>query len=183
MASEDKSEKRMKKEKTLELLQANRSRIAYAVSRQIQTLVPKYRDLDTVALAHNLETVLKGFESLLQNNKPDNLFGAVSMIADVRRVSGFGIRDMTVAGLCFLPVIRRFMIRESGTIERGLERYELVEAVALPLFGQVIPLFLNIPEDTLSVTKGPKLEELWESMSGSAIEPLPFEIIDVEKGP
>jgi hypothetical protein len=175
--------KREKKERTVGLLKANRSRIAFAVARQIQNLVPKYRELDTVALAHNLETILKGFENLLVKNEGEHLFGAVAMIADVRRVSGFGIHDMTVAGLCFLPVMRRFLIRESVNIEVGLERYESVEAVALPLFGKIVPLFLNIPEDTLSVAVGPKLEELWESMTGEGIEPLPFEIIDVEKGP
>lgn len=60
---------------------------------------------------------------------------------------GFRIDDWVLAGLAFLPVLRRFIIENSKHVEEGIDDYEAIEAIALPLLGRAASIFLDAAED------------------------------------
>lgn len=165
-----------------QLLQTHRARISYTVARQIQSTVPSYRAMDTEAIAHNAALILDGVCMLLESGDEQTLMRIVGMDMELRQVSGVTVSDYLVALLCGLPVIRRYLVRESPTAEKGLERYEQFERVALPLYGRVVANFVRTSEEQVTVPEQVSpLEELkFELRSG---ELFAYEIFPVEDAP
>ncbi|MBN2358881.1 MAG: hypothetical protein JXR83_05465, partial [Deltaproteobacteria bacterium] len=48
-------------------------------------------------------------------------------------------------------VLRRFLVVEAPSVEKGLARYEQVERVALPLYGRVVADFVRSSEGVVTV--------------------------------
>jgi len=165
-----------------QLLQAHRARIASTVARQIQSTVPAYRAMDTEAISHNAVLILDGVCMLLESGDEQTLMRIVGMDIELRQLSGVTVSDYLVAVLCGLPVIRRYLVRESPSVEKGLERYEQFERVALPLYGRVVANFLRTSEDQVTVPeKASPLEELKSELRSGEL--FAYEIFPVENTP
>lgn len=134
------------------LLKPHHERIAQAVARQIRRTVPRYEQVEPVALERNLKTVLGGIQRLLEKGDAATLLRVVEDVAQLRSSTGFQASEFLVAGMCFLPVVRRFLIGSASTPGEGLAAYEAVESISLPLFGQLVDLFLDAEEETTAPT-------------------------------
>lgn len=152
------------------LLSGRHPQIAAAVARQLKRTVPRYQDVERHALERNILGILKGLDRLLVKGDEATLRRIVDDIAQLRAATGFGVDEIVMAGLCFLPVLRRFLIARDEDMARGLETYEALEAVALPFFGHVAMYFRDLADLT-----DPGLAELkWSAISF----PLSIEAVD-----
>lgn len=127
---------------TAALIQSHQVRLARAVARQIQALVPRYRDVDQTIMEKNILTLLGGVVVLLEKGDERKLLGVVGPIAHIRSMAGFSTADFVLAVMCFFPVIRRFLMERLTTTE-ALAAYDAVERVALPLVGRFVTVFEN----------------------------------------
>lgn len=152
------------------LLSGRHPQIAAAVARQLKRTVPRYQDVERQALERNILGILKGLDRLLAKGDEATLRRIVDDIAQLRAATGFGVDEMVMAGLCFLPVLRRFLIAQDEDMTRGLESYEALEAVALPFFGHLAMYYRDLADLT-----DPGLAELqWSAISF----PLSIEAVD-----
>ncbi|MEW5850895.1 MAG: hypothetical protein AB2A00_19065 [Myxococcota bacterium] len=129
------------------LMKSHHVRISQAIARQLVRLVPRYRQVDQTALERNLSSLLGGVEVLLEKGEDQRLMQLIEDVALLRQSSGFTLQDFVMAGMSFLPVLRRFFM-ERCSITEGLEAYEAVETVALPVLGRAASLYLDVGEDT-----------------------------------
>lgn len=133
------------------LIKGHKVRLARAIARQIQQIVPRYREMDSTALERNLGTLLSATETFLENGDDRQLIDLTRNVMELRAVSGFALGDFVMATACWLPVLRRFILERSASVDEGLRVYESVEAVALPLMGRIADLYQQIgnevPED------------------------------------
>jgi hypothetical protein len=120
----------------LQLFANRRLQLACAVARQVQATVPRYRGLDALALARNIDHVLRAVQQLLKNNDEQTLSEVLGQLKQRREHEGFSGGDFLVAVLCTLPVIRRFFCNHASSPAIGLRFYEEVEAVLLPFYGR-----------------------------------------------
>jgi len=120
----------------LQLFANRRLQLACAVARQVQATVPRYRSVDALAMARNIDHVLRAVEMLLKSNDDHTLIEVLGQLKQRRTGQGFSSSDFLVAVLCTLPVIRRFFSNHASSPERGLRYYEEVEAVLLPFYGR-----------------------------------------------
>jgi hypothetical protein len=131
-----------------DMLEPNRKVLSRAIVRQLKRTVPRYEDVDDGAMQGNISTILRGLERLLRKGDMRTLKGIVESISSLRRTSGFGIDELLTAGLCFLPVLRRFFVEHEEDIGRGLDSYEAVEALVLPVFGHLASHFAELDDKT-----------------------------------
>lgn len=126
------------------LLAGRHPQIAAAVARQLQRTVPRYQNVNRQALERNILAILRGLDRLLAKGDEGTLRRTLDDIAELRATTGFGVDEIVMAGLCFLPVLRRYLVHQDEDMRRGLESYEAVEAIALPFFGHIAMYFQNL---------------------------------------
>jgi hypothetical protein len=158
-----------------QLIRSHHLRISQAIARQLQRTVPRYRQVDASVLERNIATIMGGVQQLLEHGSEERLLRIVADVAQLRQMSGFKLPEFLVASLCFLPVIRRFLIERSGDLQEGLARYEAVEAIALPLMGRVATIFMDAAEDTQPNSETAFLLAGEKGRPRAAV-PMPFEI-------
>jgi len=129
------------------LLKGHRVRLSRAMARQIQQLVPRYQLLDSTVLERNLGTILGGIEHFLQSGDEAHLMGIMQNVMQLRALGGFALGEFLMATLSVLPVLRRFFIERSATLEEGLRVYESVESVALPLMGRMADIYVQMGQE------------------------------------
>jgi hypothetical protein len=66
---------------------------------------------------------------------------ATSNIAQLRQALGFRVDDFLLAGLSFMPVMRRFILEHARDTREGLNDYEAFEAIAIPLIAELARVF------------------------------------------
>lgn len=149
----------MSHERVVSLLRSHRVRIARALVRQTRALAPRYEQLDQAAQERNFVALLLAVETLVEKGVDTPVLDQVSHLAQMRAAMGFRVDDFVLAGLAFLPVLRRFVIENSKTVEEGLDDYETLEAIALPFVGRAASIFLDAAEDPTvpNVNKGAAL--------------------------
>lgn len=128
-------------------MRSHRVRIARALVRQTRALAPRYEQLDQSAQERNFVALLLAVETLVEKGVDTPVLDQVSHLAQMRAAMGFRVDDFVLAALAFLPVLRRFVIENSKSIEEGLEDYETLEAIALPFVGRAASIFLDAAED------------------------------------
>lgn len=138
------------------LLKPHHDRIAQAVARQIRRTVPRYEQVEPIALERNLKTVLRGVQRLLEQGDGATLLRVLEDVAQLRSSTGFQVSELLLAAMCFNPVVRRFLVGSAPTVGEGLAAWEAVESVTLPLFGQLVDLFLD-SEDEVTPPFGHRL--------------------------
>lgn len=137
----------MSHQRVVSLLRSHRVRIARALVRQTRALAPRYEQLDQAAQERNFVALLLAVETLVEKGVEAPVLDQVSHLAQMRAAMGFRVDDFVLAGLAFLPVLRRFMIENSKNVEEGLDDYETLEAIALPFVGRAASIFLDAAED------------------------------------
>ncbi len=143
------------------LLNGREPQIAAAVARQLKRTVPRYADVERQAMERNISAILKGLQRLLAKGDERTLRRIVDDVAQLRSATGFGVDEVIVAGLCFLPVLRRFLVENDSDIEAGLAAFEALEAVALPMFGHIAMYYRDLADLT-----DPGLAEVkWSAIS------------------
>lgn len=165
----------MAHERVVELLRSHRIRIARAWARQVRAVVPRYRDVEDVALEKNLGNLVAAFERVLSGGSERTLLQSATGVAQMRLAAGFAIPDLVVATVCFLSVIRRFLVDKAPTVEQGLDDFEAVEALCLPLLSKISHVFLESSNDTMP--GGFDVRKFQELLSG---ESGPFPRIAIE---
>lgn len=169
------------KERAAEMIEKSRERLARAVGRQIQATVPKYNDIDVDALSGNLNTILRCVGPLLKGD-PGKLIPVIETIAQLRTAAGFQASEFVLAGICFMPVLRRFFWAKADTHEEGIALYEVVEAVILPFLGRTMGIFINAHVEE-TAPEGISTEKFLEMLTdtGSGSSPfLPIEIASID---
>ncbi len=166
----------MANERVVDLLQSHRIRISRAWARQVRSVVPRYREIDQIALERNLANLLAGLERLLRTGKERALLDAVAGVTQMRLAAGFVVPDLLVATVCFLSVARRFLIEKSASAVEGLDDFEALEAICLPLMGKVATVFLESTND--AVPGGYDLSRFQQLLSG---ESGPFQRVKFER--
>lgn len=130
------------------LLADRHPQLAAAITRQLKRTVPRYQAVERHAMERNILAILKGLQRLLEKGDERTLRSIVDDIAQLRSATGFGVDEFVMAGFCFLPVIRRFLVASDESMEQGLLAFEAVEAVALPMFGHVAMYFQDLEDLT-----------------------------------
>ena len=139
----------MAHERTTELLRSHRVRVAKALARQTRTLVPRYAQVESNALERSFLTLLNAVERLLSTGDARQLVQSAEYVAQLRAMTGFRIDDFTTAAVCFLPVLRRFILERATNLQEGLADYEAFEEVALPFIGRATRIFIAAEGDGL----------------------------------
>jgi len=132
----------------LELLRLNREPLARAIVRQLKSTVARYANVDGEAMGHNVHRLLGGIELVVENGDLKTLQRVTSEMISLRTTSGFGVDELVTAGVCFLPVLRRFLVNNARDIGAGLDAYEHLESVTLPMFGWIASHASNLDEVT-----------------------------------
>jgi hypothetical protein len=130
------------------MLKPRQADLARAVARQLQRTVPRYKDVEPVAMEKNITAILIALDPLLKRGSEATLRAVVNDVAQLRSAGGFGVDELVMAGLCFLPVLRRYLVSMHADPIEGLEAYEAVEAVTLPLIGHVAAYLQDASEAT-----------------------------------
>ncbi len=154
------------------LLKPRQGDLARAVARQLQRTVPRYKNVERVAMEKNITAILMALEPLLKRGSEATLRSVVNDVAQLRSAGGFGVDELVMAGLCFLPVLRRYLVSMHADPLEGLECYEAVEAVTLPLIGHVAAYL----QDASEATDPGAFQPLWSEMPF----PLAIEELDEE---
>ncbi|GEM_PF-927154 len=141
-------------QRTAALIQSHQVRLARAVVRQIQVLVPRYRAMDASIIEKNVLTLLGGVVVLLDKGDDRKLLGVVQPIVHIRSMGGFSTADFVLAVMCFFPVVRHFMLERMPAAE-ALPAYDALETVALPLVGRFVSLYEAASADNQPVRAGP----------------------------
>lgn len=134
-------------DRVVKLLRGHRVRVARALVRQARALVPRYEQIDASAQERNFLSLLLGVERLLEHGDDEPVLEVASHVAQLRASMGFRVDDFSVASLCFLPVIRRFILEHSESLQQGLDDYDDFESVALPILGRAANIFMDATEE------------------------------------
>jgi hypothetical protein len=153
------------------LMSSRHPALARAIARQLARNVPRYKEVASEAVEHNVLTLLSGLQKLLERGTEDSLRRVVEDIAQLRSATGFQVDEIVTAGLCFLPVLRRYLVRADSSLEAGLEAYEALESLAIPMFGYGAAAMTE--EDHFEATD-PSFTSPWSDIS------FPMSIEDVE---
>lgn len=157
----------MPKARLAQILGEHQSAIAAAVTRQIRRSVPRYREVDREAMEHEVELLLAGLLHLAKGGDARQLKRMVADVLTLRRVIGFSEADLLVASLCFLPVMRRFLIRHAPHTREGLLTYDEFEALVFRL----MPFMLEVLRGSPSLpTEDPRAQNDDEAFSEFFIE-------------
>lgn len=130
----------MPRARLAQILEDHQPAIAAAVTRQIRRSVPRYREVDREAMQHEVELLLSALLHLARGGDSRQLKQMVADVLTLRRVIGFSEADLLVAALCFLPVMRRFLIRHAPHTKEGLQTYDEFETIVF----RVVPFMLNV---------------------------------------
>jgi hypothetical protein len=131
----------MAHERVVELLTSHKVRIARALVRQMRSLSPRYAGLEQGALEGSLLRFVAMTAQFLKTGDNANLREQTLHTAQLRQALGFKADDFMLAGLSFLPVMRRFLLEHASSLPEGIEDYELFEAEAIPLLAESVILF------------------------------------------
>lgn len=137
----------MSAERIVKLIGSHRVRIAKALGRQIRTLSPQYRTVEPEALEQSLQRILLVIARYLETGDESPLKATTSNTAQLRQALGFRVDDFLLAGLSFMPVMRRFILEHARDVREGLEDYETFEAVAIPLIADLARVFRHAGAD------------------------------------
>ncbi len=139
----------MSHERVVELLGSHKVRIARALVRQMTTLSPRYAGLEQKALEENLIRLLTLTARFLETGDDSSLRNHTAYTAQLRQALGFRVGDFMLATFSFMPVLRRFLVESAPDLKSGLENYEALEAVAIPLMANAAALFNEAADDGL----------------------------------
>lgn len=131
----------MSHQRVVKLIASHRVRIARALVRQIRALSVQYRTVEPAALEASLQRLLVVISRFLETGDQTPLMTATSNIAQLRQALGFRVDDFLLAGLSFMPVMRRFILEHARDTREGLDDYEAFEAVAIPLIAELARVF------------------------------------------
>lgn len=162
------------------LLEQHRTLVAHAIARQIMHTVPKYRHVDEVQLAANVDAVLEGVLCLLVRRDVASVTRVIDLLVALHNSRGFAPADYVVAVLCGLPVLRRFYFHYASSRALGVELYEQVESIVLPLYGHLVMRLsggFDEPEATDTDVTAPLDRDDLDPEEAA----LPFEIVSVEQ--
>jgi hypothetical protein len=163
-------------DRVVALLGSHRVRIARAWARQTRAVVPRYREVEERALEKGLANLVGAFERVLSGGPEHTLLQSAGGVAQMRLAAGFAVPDLLVATVCFLSVMRRFLVDRAPTVEEGLDDFEAVEAVCLPLLNKITTVFLQSQSDTMPGGYDlSKLQRMLSTDSG------PFERFPIEE--
>lgn len=169
--------------KAVALIESEQERLALAIVQQVRSLVPKYNDIDSTAQVRNTATALACVGDLILYKRTNRLADFVESVVQLRSAIGFSVGDFLVGSLCFLPVLRRFLIHRADSTAEGLVMFEIIERVALPFTGRVAEIWAECATDTTNpdgVDTQRFLSLLSDSMESGAnlFNPLPIASID-----
>lgn len=131
----------MSHQRLVQLITSHRVRIARALARQIRALSEQYRTIETDALEASLQRLLLVIARFLETGDNTPLRSAAANIAQLRQALGFRVDDFLLAGLSFMPVMRRFILEHARDTREGLADYEAFEAAAIPLIADLARVF------------------------------------------
>ncbi|MFH1807589.1 MAG: hypothetical protein ABIJ09_02500 [Pseudomonadota bacterium] len=153
--------------------------LAKATAQQVREMVPRYNQVDQVALVRNIELILDATRGVLEQGDERRLMSVLTTIMDLRQAAGFTIRDFVVASLAGFPVARRFFIARSPDAVEGLRLFEAFECVMLPITGRIADTFSRLNEDSTTIPDGVSLSTML-NLAGLAESTESFEIAAVE---
>ena len=131
----------------VKLIGSHRVRIARALVRQIRALSAQYRTVEPEALEQSLQRLLIVIARFLETGDEAPLKAATANTAQLRQALGFRVDDFLLAGLSFMPVMRRFILEHARDTREGLDDYELFEGVAIPLIAELARVFRHAGAD------------------------------------
>ncbi len=131
----------MSHERVLDLLGSHKVRIARALVRQTRALSLRYAGLDQNALEASLLRLLTMFARFVETGDDANLREYTRHTAQLRLALGFKVDDFLLAALAWLPVLRRFLFEHAESPQQGLEDYEAIEAILIPLLAESAAVF------------------------------------------
>jgi hypothetical protein len=123
------------------LIRGHRVRIARALARQVRTLSIRYKRVEVEALEKSFFGLLLAIEDFLATGSDQNLIDRTKHTANLRAQLGFQLEDLAMAGMCFMPVLRRFLMDHSKTMDEAMADFDSFEAVAIPLLSRMMSLF------------------------------------------
>jgi len=144
----------MAHERVVDLLTSHKVRIARALVRQMRALSPRYASLEPGALEGSLLRFVAMTAHFLKTGDNASLREQTVHTAQLRQALGFKADDFMLAGLSFLPVMRRFLVEHAPSVAQGLDDYELFEAEAIALLAESVILF-NDASDGLDDDEDP----------------------------
>lgn len=162
--------------------------ISKTMAGQIQQVIPKYHDIDPDALAGSLATLVRAMAVVVEEDDSDRFLDIACDIAEMRLAGGFVIGDMVGAGVCFLPVLRRFFMERCRNTNEALGAYSIVEELAMPLVVRFANAFAEMEKIKIPVgaSKDMLRSEVRRTMSagGRSLTPVPvlstFDFMDDE---
>jgi len=168
----------MEHEAAADLLHQHQERISRSAARHIRALVPRYRDLDATALERNMRTLVRGMEHLLRRGDETRLVTVVEDIVELRATSGFHMNETLMAGMCLMPVLRRFFVQAVPDTRTALAYYDVVEELGLPVIAALAEAFAAAERAREENRDDPDVfkETFLSAMSeeGGAVTPFPF---------
>jgi hypothetical protein len=138
----------MAHERVVQLINSHRVRIARALARQIRALSHQYRTIELEALEASLQRLLVVIARFLETGDGTALRSAATNVAQLRQALGFRVDDFLLAGLSFMPVMRRFILEHARDTREGLADYEAFEAAAIPLIAELARVFRHAGADS-----------------------------------
>jgi len=169
----------MHREAAVAHLVEHRELVAHAIALQIAHTVPKYRQLDVARVAANVDAVMEGVMCLLVRSNPVRVTRVMDLLVALHEKRGFAPADFIVAVLCALPVLRRFFVHYAETREQGMELYEAVEAILIPLYGHLVMRLSDGFEE--ESTESDVTAPMASRQQDPELDALPFEIVSVEQ--
>lgn len=156
-----------------QLMSEHHQRIAQAVVRQQQRLIPRYRQMNVHVLERNMTTILGGLQQLAEMGSDRRLMQILSDVAQIRQLGGVTLPEFLTAALCFLPVLRRFFMEKTGDAAEAMQVYASVEAIAVPLMARISAMYLDSGTLPGELTDGPRIPSAHPNL---ALVELPFTI-------
>jgi hypothetical protein len=131
------------------LLRTHRVRIARAMARQVRSLSPRYQQVEVEALERSFYGLGAAIERLFESGDHAELLDRTVFTAQLRAQLGFQLEDLTLAGICYFPVIRRFLLDHSANIDDALDDLEDFDRAAIPLFARAVTMFRDASDATV----------------------------------
>lgn len=153
-----------------ELLTSHHRLIARTVAGQIQAVIPKYREIDPTALTGSLSTMVRALAHMIESGDEDRFIDIACDIAEMRLAGGFKVGDMVGAGICFLPVLRRFFQERCRTLDEAMGAYALCEEHAMPTVSRFANAFAALEKLKVPVGANPDAmrTQIRETISASS---------------
>jgi hypothetical protein len=131
------------------LLRAHRVRIARAMARQVRSMSPRYQQVELEALERSFYGLNMAIERMFESGEHAELLDRTAFTAQLRAQLGFQLEDLTVAGLCYFPVIRRFLLDHSETVDDALDDLDDFDRIAIPVLARGVGLFRDAGDATV----------------------------------